>query len=382
VGYDNSKQAWLVKNSWGDGWASEGYGWVSFSAPGMCDSDNTYGFTFTPKQPTAVVKPRLTLVPGRTGCYRYTAAPGDYPEGVASQFGVKLQQLLLDNLAVLQDPSTVPPGAALVLCGVSSAALARATVTTGGQSSTQVAPVQAPVPKPPGRPPLAAVKPAVAAGRPPVGTAKPSVVVSPRPSAVLPQSKPQAVTPVSTSRPPMVAATPLALPAVVQTPTTRTSSSAEEVAALLAIKQVLDPAGTGTKDWQPGSSSACGWIGVTCDASGGRVTFLRSYTFKSLDPPVGDFRQLSGRLPSGALLRRLPALKGIDWPNATLTGSLPSDWSQLTQLVGISLDDNELTGGQWASVHVGCCTCIKLQCSDMKPVWCSGVDLLACCVPR
>jgi hypothetical protein len=156
VGYDNNKQAWLVKNSWGDGWASEGYGWVAYSAPGICDPGNTYGFTFTPKQPPAAAKPQLTVVQGRPGCWSYTAVAGDHPEGLASRFGMKLQQLLLDNLAVLQDPSTVPPGAALVLCGVSSAALAGATVTRGAPASAPVRPAPAPVSKPPAIPPVAA----------------------------------------------------------------------------------------------------------------------------------------------------------------------------------------------------------------------------------
>jgi hypothetical protein len=316
VGYDNSKQAWLVKNSWGDGWASEGYGWVSFSAPGMCDPESTYGLAFTPKQPPAASKPQLTVVPGRPGCYSYKAAPGDYPEALATRFGLKLQQLLLDNLAVLWDPSRVPPGAALVLCGVSPAALAGAVVTGGVGSRTTVLPGPATNVK---------VNPAMVAvnsTRAPILSPAPRPVVQPpsamprvRPAVVMPRSGPAGVLPSST--PP------------------------DEMAALLAIKHVLDPSGTTLIDWQPGRVTACDWMGVICDDRRQRVMGIGlvggRYGASRID--------LTGRLPGGAQLRRLPALLSVSIGNTTrLAGSLPPDWSQLTQLESIVLSDNSLTG--------------------------------------
>src|ERR1035441_7421720 len=27
IGYDDTKQAWLIRNSWGTGWGTNGYGW-------------------------------------------------------------------------------------------------------------------------------------------------------------------------------------------------------------------------------------------------------------------------------------------------------------------------------------------------------------------
>jgi hypothetical protein len=408
VGYDNNKQAWLVKNSWGDGWASEGYGWVAYSAPGICDQDNTYGFTFTPKQPPAAAKPQLTVVPGRPGCYRYTAVAGDHPEGLASRFGVQLQQLLLDNLAVLQDPSTVPLGAGLVLCGVSPAALAGATVTRGVPASAPVRPAPAPVPRPAARPAVVAPKPPAPAAKPPAVAVKPpapaakspavavkppapaakspAVAVKPpapaakttvvavkppapavKPPAVAPRGKTQAASPVRSPRPPVKpsvrvvtlrndtrltllpakrapsAAVTVPGPVPVQGPRT----SADEVAALLAIKPVVDRLELALTDWQPGSASPCRWWGVECD-SRGRVEALNLNMWAH-----PERRGLLGQLPTGALLRGLPALKVIFILGNTrrdLTGTLPPDWSQLTQLVQVELWGNGLTGGPVAPV--------------------------------
>jgi hypothetical protein len=114
----------------------------------MCDPDHTYGFTFTPRQPPAAAKTTLAVIPGKPGCYSYKAAPGDYPEALASKFEVKLQQLLLDNAAVLPDPSTVPSGVSLVVCGVSSTALASARVVAGDLTSTAVPPAPAQMSRP------------------------------------------------------------------------------------------------------------------------------------------------------------------------------------------------------------------------------------------
>jgi hypothetical protein len=293
VGYDNSRQAWLVKNSWGDGWASEGYGWVSYDAPGMCDPDYTYGFKFSPKQPPAAAKPRLTVVPGRSSCYSYRAIPGDYPEALATKFGLRLQQLLLDNLAVLRDPSRVPPGATLVLCGVSPAALAGAVVASGGPSRGPV--VLVPAPRPTVQPPTQPLRV--------------------RPAVVMPRSGPVGVVP--------------------------SSSPADEVAALLAIKRVLDPPGTALTDWQPGSSTPCSWTGVTCDASSKRVEVIDFVDAAAKKAKV----QLSGQLPSGALLRRLPGLIAFGVEGTGVGGPLPEDWSQLRQLKEVSVVGNKLTGG-------------------------------------
>ena len=32
AGWDDSKGAWLMRNSWGTGWACQGYGWIAYGA--------------------------------------------------------------------------------------------------------------------------------------------------------------------------------------------------------------------------------------------------------------------------------------------------------------------------------------------------------------
>jgi hypothetical protein len=268
VGYDNNRQAWLIKNSWGLGFAANGFAWVAFEAPGMCDRQDTYGFVFTLAQPQPAGLPRLTPAPGRNGCYTYKAVTGDYPEGLASRVGIPVQRLLLDNLVVIQDPSTLSAGTTLLLCGVSPAVAAAA-----GSGAASWGPGVVP-----------------AAG-------------------------------------------------VIPTPSSNSFSS-DEVLALLAIKRVLDPPGTALLDWVAGSPNPCNWTGVRCTKSSKRVWALDFWSGAPNTPKV----RLSGQLPSGALLRHLPALVYIELTEAGMGGTLPEDWSQLRQLEEVHLADNRLSG--------------------------------------
>lgn len=242
VGYDNSKQAWLIKNSWGREFANEGFAWVPFSAPGMCDPQTTHGLKFFPRIPPTSPPAQLTPAPTRRGCYTYKAGAGEYPEGVAERFGVRLSQLLLDNLDVIKEPSQVPPGASLVLCGVSHGAL-----------------------------------------------------VMPSPAS--------------------------------------SSAVSNAVSVLLAIRGVLDPAGNVLGSWQRGSSSPCSWRFIRCNRDQQVIAIHVT--------GAGD---MTGRLPSGALLQQLPALEDLVLLRG-LTGPLPADWSRLKQLKRVYLRGTQLTGG-------------------------------------
>jgi hypothetical protein len=135
VGYDNTRQAWLIKNSWGPGFADKGFAWVGFDAPSMCDPQDTYGFVFEPYLPPEAALAKLAPAPGRKGCYTYRAVAGDYPDKLSLRFGIPVQQLLLDNLDVIKDPSVVPAGATVVLCSV-SLVTAPGVVVVHGNAST------------------------------------------------------------------------------------------------------------------------------------------------------------------------------------------------------------------------------------------------------
>jgi hypothetical protein len=125
------------------------------------------------------------------------------------------------------------------------------------------------------------------------------------------------------------------------------SSAADEIAALLAIKRVLDPPGTALTEWRPGSATACGWAGVVCRPDKKVAGIFLLPNPAAVAHGEHDFVQLrlTGRLPSSVLLRRLPALDFIRISNTSLQGSLPQDWSLLTRLHAIELMDNALTGG-------------------------------------
>jgi hypothetical protein len=261
VGYDNIRQAWLIKNSWGPGFADKGFAWVAFDAPSMCDPEDTYGFVFEPYLPPAAALAKLTPAPGRKGCYTYRAVAGEYPEGLASRFGIQVQQLLLDNLDVIKEPSAVPAGTVLTLCGIS---------------------------------------PAVA------GAGQVAAVANPGGSPALNSS----------------------------------GGVNEEVRALMAIKRVLAPVGRGLQDWQLDSPTPCSWTGVVCKEGAQSVTKLLFWRSADQQPLV----KLSGKLPSAALLRRLPKLVSISFDSTGVSGTLPADWSQLTQLRVAALSGNALEG--------------------------------------
>jgi C1A family cysteine protease len=44
VGYDDKKGAWLIRNSWGEGWGTKGYGWFAYSKPGKNDENGLEHF--------------------------------------------------------------------------------------------------------------------------------------------------------------------------------------------------------------------------------------------------------------------------------------------------------------------------------------------------
>jgi hypothetical protein len=120
VGYDNDRQAWLYKQSWGPGFAMGGFAWVAYKAPGVCDRQYTFGLTFIPDQQVWPPIP-LQPAPSRPGCFLYTAQPGDSAAGLAARLGLDtkgLTQLLADNVDSVRNPGKLPPGALIRVCGI------------------------------------------------------------------------------------------------------------------------------------------------------------------------------------------------------------------------------------------------------------------------
>jgi hypothetical protein len=126
------------------------------------------------------------------------------------------------------------------------------------------------------------------------------------------------------------------------------SSTAAQVSVLLDIKRVLDPRGKALTDWKAGSTNPCTWTGIGCDDSR-RVTDINFWDSDFQKPIV---KLAGGKLPSGALLRRLPRLATIDVGSTGVGGPLPGDWSQLGLLEVLNLDTNSITGA--AAAMRGC----------------------------
>lgn len=120
VGYDNVKEAWLYKQSWGPRFAMGGFAWVSMDVSGVCPPDDTWGLTFTPERQAWPPVP-LQPAPGRQGCFTYKAQPGDSPARLAAQLGLGtkgLAQLLLDNKNQISDSTKLTPGTSVTVCGI------------------------------------------------------------------------------------------------------------------------------------------------------------------------------------------------------------------------------------------------------------------------
>ena len=118
VGYNNIEEWWLVKNSWGTGFADGGFFRLSYAAHvNLLDPSETFGLKFKLGCPPPL--PKVTNATGRTGCYSYKAMASDYISKVARTFGSSIEQVLSDNLGLVKgDPGSFLGGKTLVLCNI------------------------------------------------------------------------------------------------------------------------------------------------------------------------------------------------------------------------------------------------------------------------
>ena len=243
IGYNNEQEYWLAKNSWGSGFADDGYFKIVFGAAGICDEAR--GLIFTAFNPLPPPLDRVRLVETKPGCYSYRATSWDYVSQVATVFRMAPQKVLLDNVNVIPDPGMFLAGLTVMLCGTDDV---------------------------PGLP--------VA-----VGDGAPGV------------------------------------------------RSMSQLDALLDIKLAVDRDDV-LDSWTKSSGADggyCNWIGVMCDGNSNVLNVL----------PGGN---LNGVLPNIGALRALPKLVTLALFKSGLQGTLPADWSALTNLQKLYLWGNQFSG--------------------------------------
>eukprot|EP00877_Chromochloris_zofingiensis_P008315 jgi/Chrzof1/3737/Cz13g07030.t1 len=117
VGYNNDEEYWVVKNSWGPGWADGGFFKVAYGTSGILDGSKAFGVTWEPTSPLAA--PILVDADATSpGCKIYVAQKGDYISKVAKIFNKDLEAFLLDNQQVILDLDEPLEGKRLRLCNV------------------------------------------------------------------------------------------------------------------------------------------------------------------------------------------------------------------------------------------------------------------------
>jgi hypothetical protein len=129
-----------------------------------------------------------------------------------------------------------------------------------------------------------------------------------------------------------------------------TAVSDPQLDALLRLKAAMDGKGV-LQGWNRGAGANAGycyvdWVGVYCAKGTSTVYSINLW-------PGTGVQGLKGTLPPAAAFTGLEGLTQIaigDQPG--LTGTLPADWSRLTQLTEIMLNNNSLSGSiapSWGS---------------------------------
>jgi len=116
VGYNNIKEYWVVRSSWGPNVGDDGYFKVAFGVSGIAPTDNTWGLRFAPLKPIPAYSADQVSPAAKQGCYTYKAASDDYLSNIAHKFAVSVKELALDNPEFLGDPTMSLAGRSVLVC--------------------------------------------------------------------------------------------------------------------------------------------------------------------------------------------------------------------------------------------------------------------------
>jgi len=118
VGYDNTGEYWIPRNSWGTGWGDQGFFKVRYYTADVGNPQFTFGITWQPQ--AGPFPKRMVLEPGagQVGCYWYKVRQGDYVSKIAASFQVSIESVLQANgPEVIPNPELfLQPGIKLRVC--------------------------------------------------------------------------------------------------------------------------------------------------------------------------------------------------------------------------------------------------------------------------
>uniref|UniRef100_A0A383WI10 Peptidase C1A papain C-terminal domain-containing protein n=1 Tax=Tetradesmus obliquus TaxID=3088 RepID=A0A383WI10_TETOB len=334
VGYDNVKQAWIVKNSWGAATGDRGFFRVKFGVCGMMAPGDTFGVFYLPDALKTLEV--AGAAPSRQGkkcymyrgkkCYMYRARKEDSLAKIADRTVVSIGQLLTDNIQAIKSLDKPLTGLRLRICNPDPA-----TISQNGRSVGS-APPRAAAPKA-----LKSATPesSVAAKPPPPAPAAKVAAPSDAAAAAAGSDGAGGTAAAGAADP---AADPVPSPAAdpaVPDP------SATEAEVLLAFKSSLGDPPT-LSNWKAGTPP-CGnpsakqqpWKQVYCS------TFGSTQQVYIIDLSLIG---LTGTLDDSVPLRNLSRLQALWMSGNELSGTLPKSWGSIRSLHEIKLDMNALTG--------------------------------------
>eukprot|EP00775_Hariotina_reticulata_P006849 gene6849-7067_t len=153
VGYSNKGRYWIVKNSFGEGFADGGFMRIAYGSMGIMPPDQTFVVLWAPGPQSPRQQPPLPVTrdPTRTGCYRYTAQRTDFLSRIAAAAGVDLATFIKDNVKYISELDQQLSGLNLLICNPPDPTLIKATYKPAGEwglapSNDVPAPAQASAP--------------------------------------------------------------------------------------------------------------------------------------------------------------------------------------------------------------------------------------------